>query len=90
MNRNSGGLFEFCEELNVAERLQNLWIFTDITLKYVFTQQNKKSISVTLKLLKKKWPKDLITLETVWIWIKNTNPWFIPGASVDAKNIFLH
>ena len=54
MNRNSGGLFEFCEELNVAERLQNLWIFTDITLKYVFTQQNKKSISVTLKLLKKK------------------------------------
>ena len=46
--------FDFYEELNVAELLQHIGSFTDITSKFVFTDHSKARISVTLDLLKKK------------------------------------
>ena len=65
MERSLRKFFDFYEELNVAELLQHIWSFTDITSKFVFIDQSKTRISVTLDLLKKKWSKDLIALETV-------------------------
>ena len=54
MERSMRKFFDFYEELNVAELLQHIWSFTDITSKFVFTDHSKARISVTLDLLKKK------------------------------------